>query len=134
MRHITWKRLGIIASVIWLVVAPTIFHLTAKIATSIRPETDTSFASSNLGWRKGALNAATKIFVRLLSFPTGAVGLRWRLSRRCWRGSRRGVCPSSSEGQGAGQNRDGEQPQQKPRSKAPIATKIISRHPGPLSQ
>ena len=30
MRHITGKRLGIIASVIWLVVAPTIFHLSRE--------------------------------------------------------------------------------------------------------
>ena len=30
MRHITGKQLGIIASVIWLVVAPTIFHLSRE--------------------------------------------------------------------------------------------------------
>jgi hypothetical protein len=30
MRHITWKRLGIMASVIWLVVGPTTFHLSRE--------------------------------------------------------------------------------------------------------
>jgi hypothetical protein len=30
MRLITWKRLGIIASVIWVVVGPTYFHLSRE--------------------------------------------------------------------------------------------------------
>jgi len=81
MRLISWQRLGIIASVVWVVVGPSYFHLS-------REDNDKRIAGGryqlciNQNWaRKGGVwRAAIKNYGRLLPLPTGAVGLSWHLS------------------------------------------------------
>ena len=87
MRLISWQGLGIIASVIWVVVAPTYFHLSKEDNDKRIARDQSSIASNKLGRRKRMWRAAIRTFGRLLPLPTGAVGLNWHLFRWRWGGA-----------------------------------------------
>ena len=60
MRHITGKRLGIIASVIWLVVAPTIFHLSREDSDKHTAGDRYQLCIKQFGLTKGGIERCNK--------------------------------------------------------------------------
>ena len=81
MRLITWKRIGIIASVIWVVVEPTYFHLSRE-DNEKRIARDQYQRCIKQAWTtKGGVERCNKTSGKLLPLLTGRVGLSWHLSR-----------------------------------------------------
>ena len=73
MRVITLQRLGIIASVIWVVVGPTYFHLSQE-DSGRRVAGDRYQLCIKQAWAEKGGVAAIRTF-RLLPLLTGALGL-----------------------------------------------------------
>jgi hypothetical protein len=91
MRLVSWQRLGIVASVVWVAVGPTYFHLSQE-ENATRIAGDRYQLCIKQAWAaKGGVERCNNASGRLLPLPSGAVGLSLHLFRWRWRGLRVGA-------------------------------------------